>query len=569
MAKMLPGKPREFEANSLEDIMFDELARLPEEYYVFHSFSIVSETDSVLYESETDFVIFHPDKGLLCIEAKAGQVRYEDGYWRYGNGEIMAHGGPYHQADSNKWKLKKYIEKQNLSYLLERCKMLHAVWFPSVKKERFNGIALPSEADLAITLTSDSFGHIEEEIERIFSLNVPKQTKTNMDAADVKNIISRVLAPSFNLVTIPQMKADYSKVVFKKMLREQMLLLNYLEEQDSAVINGLAGTGKTVMAVEKAKRHADCGEKVLFLCYNKHLKDHLRNACKHENISFYTIDGLACKLCGTASPDYRALKELLEDMYIENNFPYQHIVIDEGQDFGRKNIEEQGLIALLRLIVLNNEKRHGTFYLFYDKNQMVQSEGVPKYIDEADCRLTLYRNCRNTENIAVTSLRLLGAKEKPKLFEGSVPGDLAEMYFADNERDTIQTLNRIIQKNRELGYDDIVILTCKTENDSIVRNECSDGIYFYEGKKIKFATCRTFKGLEADVVIMVDMDQKLFEADEDRLMYVGASRARLRLACILAISDEQCKELLDKMEVKKNRKFKKFMAAALNAKYCT
>jgi KaiC/GvpD/RAD55 family RecA-like ATPase len=51
--------------------------------------------------------------------------------------------------------------------------------------------------------------------------------------------------------------------------------LEYLEEQNNAIINGLAGTGKTVMAIEKARRHAYKGEKVLFLCYNTKLKDYL------------------------------------------------------------------------------------------------------------------------------------------------------------------------------------------------------------------------------------------------------------------------------------------------------
>lgn len=480
---MIPDKPREFEANSLEDIMFDELANLPREYYVFHSFSIVSVTDSVLYESETDFVIFHPEKGLLCIEAKAGQINYADGHWRYGSGGIMSHDGPYNQADINKWKLGKYMEKQKLAYLKDRCKMLHAVWFPSISKSRFEGVTLPSEADMDITLTSDTFGHIEEEIERIFTLEVPRHVRTDLNAIDIKNMINRVLAPSFNLVSIPQVKVNHDKIVFKKMLREQMLLLNYLEEQNNAVINGLAGTGKTIMAVEKARRHADEGEKILFLCYNKNLKKHLQDTYNHENIFFYTIDGLACKLCDTVSPNYSLLKEVLEDMYIVGNFPYQHIVIDEGQDFGKRGMEEAGFIELLKMNVLNDESKNGTFYLFYDKNQMVQSYNVPGYINDADCRLTLYRNCRNTENIAVTSLRLLGTDKKPKLFQGSVVGDLSEMFFAYDEESTLETLNAIIKKNWELGYDDITILTCKTESNSIISNECSDGVYLYQGKK--------------------------------------------------------------------------------------
>ena len=60
MAIMIPDKPKEFEVNSHEDLMFEALATLPDTYYVFHSFSIVSIVDSIVYESETDFVIFHP-----------------------------------------------------------------------------------------------------------------------------------------------------------------------------------------------------------------------------------------------------------------------------------------------------------------------------------------------------------------------------------------------------------------------------------------------------------------------------------------------------------------------------
>lgn len=42
-----------------------------------------------------------------------------------------------------------------------------------------------------------------------------------------------------------------------------------------------------------------------------------------------------------------------------------------------------------------------------------------------------------------------------------------------------------------------------------------------------FTTARKFKGLEADVVIIVDIDAKTFEDEESKgLFYVGASRAK-------------------------------------------
>lgn len=70
MAIMHPEKPASFDPNSHEDLMFEALKALPDEYYVFHSFSIVNVVDSTIYESETDFVIFHAKKGLLCLKQK-------------------------------------------------------------------------------------------------------------------------------------------------------------------------------------------------------------------------------------------------------------------------------------------------------------------------------------------------------------------------------------------------------------------------------------------------------------------------------------------------------------------
>ena len=49
MAIMIPQKPREISPNSLEDIMFGALEKLPDTYYVFHSFKIVSAGDTLVF----------------------------------------------------------------------------------------------------------------------------------------------------------------------------------------------------------------------------------------------------------------------------------------------------------------------------------------------------------------------------------------------------------------------------------------------------------------------------------------------------------------------------------------
>ncbi|MGI6462116.1 MAG: ATP-binding domain-containing protein [Candidatus Scatomorpha sp.] len=568
MAKMIPDMPREFDPKSKEGLMFDELNRLSDEYYVFHSFTILSVSEYAVSESETDFVIFHPQKGILCVEAKAGQADYAEGNWRYGSGRIMKKGGPYNQAKANKWKFKDYMIERGMQREFERCKLLHAVWFPDVPLSRFEGRSLPSDADLKITLTADSFGKIEEEIERIFALEIPANVETNLSEADTKLILERVLAPSFSLISLQEVEVERRKNVFKRMLREQVALLNYLEEQNNAIINGFAGTGKTVMAIEKAKIHSDKGENVLFLCYNSLLKDYLREAYAYERVDYYTIAGFACKLCDTSKYDYGLLKARLEEMYIEESFPYQHVIIDEGQDFGKEELEEEEIIELLKMNAIDNESRNGTFYLFYDRNQMVQSRKVPKYIEEADCKLTLYRNCRNTENIATTSLRLLGPDIFPKLFKDAVKGDVPEMGFAMGKEETIAMLNTEINKFFSSGYESITILTCKTEESSIIAPYCKDSKYNFDSKHVKFTTCRKFKGLESDAIIVVDIDKTTFEDSQgEQLMYVGTSRARHKLSCIVNMDKKECMEIMNERKIKYNSKnaFKSF-ATAFNAK---
>ena len=563
MAIMIPEKPHHFDPASQEGLMFDALKLLSDDYYVFHSFRIATVSDNTLRESETDFIVFNRKFGVLCLEENAGQVKYENGYWYYSSGDPMHNGGPFNQASSNKYKLIHYFEKSSFSGILGRCKFLHAVWFPSVTDAKLKTMTLPSEADKAIILTKEALEEPQKYIDRIFETELPNGITTDLSEYDEKKIIREVFCPQFNVFPTASFDNDLKKIVFHRLLNEQTGILNFLTEQKTAVINGAAGTGKTMIAVEKAHRHAIKGEKVLFLCYNNKLKTYLLENYSDDNVDYYTISGLACKMCSTPTPDYTRLKTCLEDMYLSESFPYQHVIVDEGQDFGIDAIDEADILQQIKEIIIDTKPENGTFYVFYDRLQMIQAEHMPKFIEDADCKLTLYRNCRNTENIATTSLRPVTVR-KPLLLEGCVKGMPAKLRFCVSDESILKQIDASIDELKSDGYSDIVILTCKTENESVIFDKCKDGVY---RNKYRFTTCRKFKGLEADAVILIDVDGNTFNSKNVLVFYVGTSRARLKLDVITKLTDEDCVDILvNNLEYKsKIKKPKRELASALNA----
>jgi len=321
----------------------------------------------------------------------------------------------------------------------------------------------------------------------------------------------------------------------------------YLDEQQTAAIHGVAGTGKTIMAIEKAKRLEADGP-VLFLCFNRFLMEHIREELgdKHPNISVFTIDGLYTKLTGGLqyfdSVDERndAILEILME-WKNLRWGYKHIIIDEGQDFFADHLQALGEIA---------DEQDGCFYVFYDKNQFVQGQEYPEWLERAECRLVLSHNCRNTHEIAITSTRPIDLPERrvkmnPYIEQAEQPKP--KLFFVANNEVLQDYVLKLIRKYSDAKYkkSSIVLLSMKAEGCSALEREnmipelaaiCSDR---KQDNKVLFTTVRKFKGLEADVVICIDIDESTFSNDTNRsLFYVGTSRAKTWLDILTTTSQE-------------------------------
>lgn len=594
-AHMIPPIPKEFDEKSDEGIVFNALKKLPDDYYVFHSVTATVVENGVLYERELDFVVANSQKGILCIEAKNGaNIRYEDRTWKYSSGKAMNHDGPYNQIATGKRAIISKIKchaNENVRRLYGRCKVMHAVFFFKMSESHFRALAregLPEEADPRITLLAEDLIDPTEKIESIFALKTPAQVRytaeeTRLTDNEFKLLLDSVLCPAFNLVPSPASKNVVMIDQMNQLLREQYKLLDFLEEQNTAVINGAAGTGKTMIAVEKARRHSINGEKVLFLCYNRLLCDSLIESRKNskdkeyklqfENVDFMTISKLTQKVTGNFRDTEGLMDWLLDCLGDINKFGYKHVIVDEGQDFGivdaslgvTENEAKQNcsIIDTIQTIVVDGG---GTFFLFYDKYQMIQGGTEAQYelpdcIQESDCRLTLHCNCRNTKEIAKTSVTPLRDKKNKAIkpitacawFKPVKP----VMHIVQNEDDEIGALNRILEIYKENEINDTVILTQERIDFSCIADQLenegkisADGFNYYKhnGKLYKVSTCRKFKGLEADSIVMIDLNKESFIGKKGLQFYVGSSRAKIRLDLVCNINPDEYYEIVHELD---------------------
>ena len=74
----------------------------------------------------------------------------------------------------------------------------------------------------------------------------------------------------------------YESIV--RLTNEQYEIFEELSDNERIKVYGGAGTGKTLIAVEKARRDALAGKKVIYLCYNKLLAAHVRSALSEPGV---------------------------------------------------------------------------------------------------------------------------------------------------------------------------------------------------------------------------------------------------------------------------------------------
>ncbi|MDY6290831.1 MAG: NERD domain-containing protein [Succiniclasticum sp.] len=558
MAIFYPSISTSFHSSEGEKLVYKALEKLNDEYRVIHSYRWLGDESQRRSEGEADFLIIHPAKGILSVEVKAGGVAFHNGNWiqinrNSGREKVM---DPFGQAAESQYRVRLLLRNhyKGTMPLIGR-----AVWFTSVCVGK--SVKLPPEAVRDIILDQDSLEEPEKALDAAFAYwqrNL-RYVPAPLKGGPLKELF-RVLLPSFQIAETISSSARENQTSYVQLTRQQFAVLDFLREQKIAAIHGPAGTGKSLLAMEKARMLAQTGQKVLLLCFNEFLLQHLRTQELDPLITVHNVRSLAEEILQDDSLPIEQVNKFFEEYFAadfdDTEWHYPNIVVDEGQDISDAMLEHLSFLA---------ELNDGSFYVFYDRNQFIlerNSPEAPRYLDtKAECRLVLYRNCRNTAEIAATVGSLVDMRQEP--YVNDVHGEKPKAVFYNDKasvRSIAEQFVKTMLENR-MPLEDIVILSVHSLEHSAlhgvtelaglpVSNTMEEG-------KIWVTTTRKFKGLEAKAVLLVDVEvSKLTDAVMQRMIYIGGSRANsyLKVAFYEDVEKGEYREIVDALQeqMKKN-----------------
>ncbi len=313
---------------------------------------------------------------------------------------------------------------------------------------------------------------------------------------------------------------------------DQALLLQRHGREKRMVVTGPAGSGKTMLAVERAKRVAAKGKDVLFVCFNRRLRDHLRKAEKDSGIYFNTFHGLCLALAKRAEvPLSVDSGGAYDQAYFNEELPlallsaieklgpqYDALFVDEAQDLHNDWLD--ALMATLR------DPDKALVWLFMDDNQRVYENRLE--VPDGFRKFDLIHNCRNTQAIH---------REVMKKYEGEVEpeaigpeGRDVVLIQTDDQPAAVQAVVAELCGKEEIAPQDVVVLSSHgIERSAVAEAGCGSYEFVDEprtlGNFIRFASIRGFKGLESPVVVLCELED-LDDETIDQQLYVGFSRAR-------------------------------------------
>ena len=541
---MYPKKFIEDTQSDAEKKVFEYLRdNAPDDWHVIHSFRIPKH-DTVVF-GECDFIVFVPNQGIAFLEIKGGRVGInEDRQWMFTNRHNVTtykQRGPFEQAREGMFNIVNIIkEKINPKYTNWNYLFTYGViftdeaYFPVdtlVEDEPWRLLQNNNQYDY-VTFIKRLFSHQRTEYETLGKI-IPSPVSAEM----INEIVTK-LRPTITCVAPIKNALKDSEDSIISLTDEQLECLDDIEINDHVVVIGGAGTGKTVIALEDAKRAKKQGLNVCVICFNSNLNKNIRNNLKTTGIDAYTLHGLMKKIVNCSDNDSQSNT----DEYFTHKLPleatevlksigpqYDKIIVDEFQDICVKPY-----LDFFDALVTNG-LTSGLFSFYADfARQAIYNEDVSlSLLDDYAfySKKKLNINCRNTMFIGNEMINITGFSDAS--YKLKISGEPVEYISYENIDDEKNKFRECLKQLKKLGLspEDIIVLASNKRDKTVLQiadpGAVAVGNYGDDpsGCFALFSTIQSFKGLESKIVILVDIENY----DDSKMMYVALSRARSKL----------------------------------------
>jgi hypothetical protein len=537
-----------------EKNLFEALrAGLPEEYHVFHDYAYLGSVQP--REGAIDFLVVHRELGMLAIECKGDGVHLRgDGTWMR-----VAPGGREEPLDESPFRQSQRHIKELVDELRPKIGRLfpelggvfpfvygHAVALPSVSADRLG--PLPAEVSPRIVLFGEDLARLGTRVPEILGYwGSGRPPARVLDERQFTQFRKHILLPRWRLAPTFGARLELDSQAIVRLSDEQVEVLRSLVTAPRLCVRGGAGSGKTLLALELARAAALEGRQVLLTCFNIALARWIGEtiaswgplADRIRTATFHDLCHEAAAVTGDIPPrppagDKQAASaywsELLPDRLLAaletGRLPrYDTVVVDEGQDFHRDWFDM--LEGLLR------DPKQGSFVIFHDPAQDIFGTGcnLPPYPATA-----LGVNFRNTRSIAGLLRELAEHAAAPfsRNPEGELPVFHPQPHGVAAAARAVDRLVDDLVNDKHVPPGRITVIAPHTKE-----NSCLGGVDHLAGQRLSTdpleragailcTTIHKFKGLESDVVILIDVrGDDLFCGRA--FLYTAAARARVLL----------------------------------------
>lgn len=528
---------------------------------VFHSLGIAQHGQRL--SGEIDFVVVVPGQGILCLEIKAGQVSRREGQWIYGVEPRTRTSavGPFRQAADGMHALRRYLARADPE--LGRLLYFSGVIFTDTdfdeQSPEWHPWQVAGRSQLDRSTPSVIFARLLREAHDL-TASTPSarwydRTRSRPTTGQIEKIV-RLLRPDFEYPAVSRAITELAEGELLKFTEEQFAALDVLEYNPRVLFMGPAGTGKTSLALEAARRADLRGDRVLLSCFNRLLGRWL-NTCRTDAAARGGVTGtfhsLLLRLSGlevSREHDGSFWTDELPDAVIERALDgvistpmFSFLCIDEAQDLLHSKYLD------VMDILLEGGLGGGRWAMFgdfeYQNVYSTRPTGNPPPPEIPQTRTTghvpfpLRTNCRNSPQIAAGIEITSGLSPGYSRVLHTADGPDIEVGFAHSQEDRVALLRRSLSTLLDLySPDEIVVLSTRDDEASTAAILSSrSGEVSLEplrsGRRspgtVGFATVHAFKGLESTTVVMTDI-AGLAEPEERTLLYVGMSRARVFLS---------------------------------------